>query len=47
MVKEEWAKIPQGDIDHLVDEEYRKRIRACISVGGRTLTRKDVRDQAF
>ena len=47
MVKEEWAKIPQGDIDHLVDEEYRKRVRACIAVGGRTLTRKDVRDQAF
>ena len=47
MVKEEWRKIPQADIDHLVGEEYRTRVRACIAVGGRTLTRKDVRDQAF
>ena len=47
MVKQEWAKIPQSEIDHLVGDEYRKRIRACIAVGGRTLTRKDVRNQAF
>ena len=47
MVKDEWEKIPQADIDHLVGEEYRKRIQACIAVGGRTLTRQDVRNQAF
>ena len=47
MVKDEWEKIPQAEIDHLVGEEYRKRIQACIAVGGRTLTRQDVRNQAF
>ena len=37
MVKDEWEKIPQAEIDHLVGEEYRKRIQACIAVGGPAL----------
>ena len=27
MVKDEWEKIPQAEVDHLVGEEYRKRTK--------------------
>lgn len=43
MVQEEWDKIPQAHIDKLVTDEYRRRVRMCLDVGGRILTRSDSR----
>lgn len=44
MVQEEWDKIPQAHIDKLVTDEYRRRVRMCLDVEGRILTRNDSRN---
>ena len=44
MVQEEWDKIPQAHIDKLVTDEYRRRVRMCLDVEGRILTRSDSRN---
>jgi len=44
MVQEEWDKIPQSHIDKLVTDEYRRRVRRCLDVEGRILTRFDSRE---
>ena len=41
MVRQEWDKIPQAHINKLVTDEYRRRVRMCLEVEGRILTRSD------